>query len=349
MTPEFTLGNEGQLAEEDIATVQPGTNLQLRRDAREMVVAVRSPRRDEILLGATELARQAALETAESSPVGEHLGAVMVAERLVVHRFRSLDAGYPGWVWEVTLARAPRSKKATVSEVDLIPGVGALLAPKWVPWSERLEPSDISRTDVLPYDANDPRLISGFEQVDEEGADVRQIDLIGFGRKRVLSQLGIDQAATRWYDSPAGPVPGLKPSQQCQTCGFLLKLSGSLGTLFGVCANEWSPDDGRAVSLDHGCGAHSETHQSRRRSQWPVVPPRVDDFDLEEIYFERHAAKVEPEEVDTEVADTEDAQTEVVDTEVVDIDAVDGETLVQEPEELVTEELMEESAKESLD
>jgi hypothetical protein len=28
--------------------------------------------------------------------------------------------------------------------------------------------------------------------------------------------------------------------------------------LFGVCANEYAPDDGRVVSLDHGCGAHSE-------------------------------------------------------------------------------------------
>jgi hypothetical protein len=25
-----------------------------------------------------------------------------------------------------------------------------------------------------------------------------------------------------------------------------------MGQLFGVCANEWSPDDGKVVSLDHG-------------------------------------------------------------------------------------------------
>ena len=33
---------------------------------------------------------------------------------------------------------------------------------------------------------------------------------------------------------------------------------GPLGRVFGVCANEFAPDDGRVVSLDHGCGAHSE-------------------------------------------------------------------------------------------
>ena len=29
--------------------------------------------------------------------------------------------------------------------------------------------------------------------------------------------------------------------------------------LFGLCANALSPDDGKVVSMDHGCGAHSET------------------------------------------------------------------------------------------
>jgi hypothetical protein len=31
-----------------------------------------------------------------------------------------------------------------------------------------------------------------------------------------------------------------------------------LRSTFGVCANAISPDDARVVSVDHGCGAHSE-------------------------------------------------------------------------------------------
>jgi hypothetical protein len=31
-----------------------------------------------------------------------------------------------------------------------------------------------------------------------------------------------------------------------------------LGAVFGACANAYSPSDGRIVSYDHGCGAHSE-------------------------------------------------------------------------------------------
>jgi hypothetical protein len=42
------------------------------------------------------------------------------------------------------------------------------------------------------------------------------------------------------------------------SCGFFVPLSGGLGRLFGVCGNAFAPDDGRVVSVDHGCGAHSE-------------------------------------------------------------------------------------------
>ena len=239
-------------------------------------------RRDQVLLEDEATARQAAEETANKGAVGEHLGSVMVGERLALHRFAALDAGYPGWVWEVALARAPRSKTVTVSEVGMYPGASALLAPPWVPWSERLEPGDVSRQDVLAYEANDPRLQAGFEQTAEEGADLRTIDEIGYGRVRVLSQEGTDQAAERWYNGPNGPVPGTKPKAMCGNCGFLVKIAGSLGTMFGACANGWSPDDGTVVSLDHTCGAHSETDQPKHRPQWPVVPSRINDSAIED-------------------------------------------------------------------
>jgi hypothetical protein len=79
-------------------------------------------------------------------------------------------------------------------------------------------------------------------------------------RARVLSAIGRDDTALRWYTSEHGPktplasaAPGL-----CSGCGFLVRLGGPLGRVFGVCANEYAPDDGRVVSVDHGCGAHSE-------------------------------------------------------------------------------------------
>ena len=92
--------------------------------------------------------------------------------------------------------------------------------------------------------------------------DVERQDVLGDRppRARVLSAIGRDDTALRWYTSEHGPrsplanaAPGL-----CSGCGFFVRLGGPLGRVFGVCANEYAPDDGRVVSVDHGCGAHSE-------------------------------------------------------------------------------------------
>lgn len=236
-------------------------------------------------MGAVQIAFDAASEIARPNAVGDPVGVRMVADRVAMHQFECLDPGYPGWLWSVSLSRAPRSEKVVVCELDLLPGEGALLAPEWVPWQERLQPADVSRKDVLPYKAQDDRLMSGFEQSDEGEADATQFDELGLGRERVLSPVGLDEAAKRWYKSERGPENG--PSRQavpaqatCGTCGFLIKLHGSMGSLFGVCANEWSTDDGSVVSYDHACGSHSETDVKKSRPQWPVVDSRLDDYDI---------------------------------------------------------------------
>ena len=44
----------------------------------------------------------------------------------------------------------------------------------------------------------------------------------------------------------------------CGTCGFYLPLAGSLGAGFGACGNEITDTDGQVVSVEYGCGAHSQ-------------------------------------------------------------------------------------------
>ncbi len=56
-----------------------------------------------------------------------------------------------------------------------------------------------------------------------------------------------------------------------------------MGQLFGVCANEWSPDDGKVVSLDHGCGAHSETDVEAHSTDWPAPAPLIDENEVEQV------------------------------------------------------------------
>ncbi|RRC95891.1 DUF3027 domain-containing protein [Schaalia canis] len=244
------------------------------------VARPRKIREDAVLVKSVERAREAALTIARESAVGDHLGFEMVAERLGTHYFASTEAGYVGWRWAVTIARVPRGKTATICEIDLIPGEGSLLAPEWVPWEERLLPEDVSREDVLPYRASDERLDQGYEATGEDADEVLSHEL-GLGRPRVLSAQGRAEAIQRWYASEQGPRRGRLPKATCSTCGFLLKLSGSMRTVFGVCANAWSADDGRVVSLDHSCGSHSETDVPKGGTEWPVRPSRVNDFTVE--------------------------------------------------------------------
>jgi hypothetical protein len=100
------------------------------------------------------------------------------------------------------------------------------------------------------------------------------VDELGLGRARVLSLEGRELAAQRWYDGEQGPDVPLAQSApgRCYGCGFMVRIAGPLSTQFGVCANEFANDDGRVVSFDHGCGAHSEAQL--RKKQLP--PPMAD-------------------------------------------------------------------------
>lgn len=101
---------------------------------------------DAVLAEAVDQARSALAEAAPQEQIGGHLGTVAEGERLVTHRFTAHRPGYRGWDWFVTVARAPRSKKVTVCELGLLPGEGALLAPSWVPWAERVTEDEKAET-----------------------------------------------------------------------------------------------------------------------------------------------------------------------------------------------------------
>ena len=227
---------------------------------------------------AIELARRALEEVTDPITVGEYVAAAPDAERLVTHLFDCTLSGYRGWRWAVTLSRVPRSRTATVCEVELLPGEEALLAPAWVPWAERLEPGDITRSDRLPRKETDERLEPGWEATGED-ADAVALDELDLGRPRVLSAQGVASAAERWYGGDHGPeAEGVRKAHAtCSTCGFFVPMAGALRAIFGVCANEWATDDGSVVSLDHGCGAHSETDLPDQGPEWPINPSRVDD------------------------------------------------------------------------
>jgi hypothetical protein len=216
--------------------------------------------KDAVLVGAVDVARAAAEETAAPTPVGDHLGVDVEGERLVTHRFACLDPAYQGWHWAVTVTRVPRGRTVTVCDSVLLPGPEAVLPKPWVPWSQRLAPGDLGVGDLLPTDADDDRLEPGYAATGDADADEVALWELGLGRPRVLSPLGRDEAVDRWYSGDSGPTAPVAEAApaQCATCGFVTPLAGSLRQVFGVCTNAFSPSDARVVSYDHGCGAHSE-------------------------------------------------------------------------------------------
>lgn len=239
---------------------------------------------DPALAGAVDRAREAAIEQG-GDDVGEYLGFVLEDTRLGTHYFECTNPGYVGWMWAVTVARIPRSRNATVCESALLPGPDALLAKEWVPWADRLSPDDVRPTDRLPYRGDDPRLEPGYTPSGEVATDHVAIVELALNRNRVATRETQDAAAKRWYASNQGPgSSGSKAAgADCQTCGFLVPLSGRLGNLFGVCINEWSPDDGKVVAFDHGCGAHSETDVTHATSEWVQSDPVLDETELEVV------------------------------------------------------------------
>ncbi|MFB6959119.1 DUF3027 domain-containing protein [Streptomyces sp. NPDC056309] len=271
----------------------------------------RSRTPDRLCAEAVDLARAAAEEAAAPGVVGEHAGVLSEGDRVVTHFFECKEFGYRGWRWAVTVARASRAKIVTLDEVVLLPGPDALLAPEWVPWSERLRPGDMGPGDLLPTDAEDLRLEPGYsgedepapnaavsqemaELVEAEDAEVtagppRNLSTVpsrgsisalaqelGMRRARVLSRYGLHVAADRWEEGFGAKTPMAQAAPAaCVSCGFLVPIGGSLGQAFGVCANEFSPADGRVVSLTYGCGGHSEAAVMPKPPQ--PAPPVVDE------------------------------------------------------------------------
>ncbi|MFJ6528663.1 DUF3027 domain-containing protein [Streptomyces longwoodensis] len=279
----------------------------------------RSRTPDRLCAEAVDLARAAAEEAAAPGVVGAHVGTVSEGDRVVTHFFECRELGYRGWRWAVTVARASRAKAVTLDEVVLLPGPDAVLAPEWVPWSERLRPGDMGPGDLLPTDAEDLRLEPGYTGEDEpppnsavsaemadlaeaEDADVTAgppaelptaprrgsiaavAEELGMRRARVLSRYGRHTAADRWEEAFGAKTPMAQAAPAaCLSCGFLVPVGGSLGQAFGVCANEFSPADGRVVSLTYGCGGHSEAAVMPKppRPADPVIDEtRVDPFPL---------------------------------------------------------------------
>lgn len=81
-------------------------------------------------------AEKAAKESAPVGGVGKFLGTVDEEANVVSYRFQASMKEYVGWEWNVVVFQAKKADP-TISEVVLLPGKESIVAPDWVPWSER--------------------------------------------------------------------------------------------------------------------------------------------------------------------------------------------------------------------
>jgi hypothetical protein len=85
-----------------------------------------------------KFALTALLEVTPVTTVGDFVSATDNGEDATTYAFVATMSGYPGWNWTITIAHLP-GEEPTVVESELTPADGALLAPDWIPWSDRMD------------------------------------------------------------------------------------------------------------------------------------------------------------------------------------------------------------------
>ena len=107
-------------------------------------------------------AEKAAKEFAPTGGVGKFLGTVDEETNVVSYRFQANMKEYLGWEWNVVVFQAKKAAP-TVSEVVLLPGKESIVAPDWVPWSERRAELDKSEDKDLT--------VADLEETEDSKAD----------------------------------------------------------------------------------------------------------------------------------------------------------------------------------
>ena len=107
-------------------------------------------------------AEKAAKESAPIGGVGKFLGTVDEETNVVSYRFQANMKEYLGWEWNVVVFQAKKADP-TVSEVVLLPGKESIVAPDWVPWSERRAELDKSEAKDLT--------VADLEETEDSKAD----------------------------------------------------------------------------------------------------------------------------------------------------------------------------------
>lgn len=109
----------------------------------------------------------------ENLSVGPFIEIIDEGDDTFSYLFKSELKGYVDWRWSVTIYQ-PEGVEPTLSEFVLLPGSESLVAPDWIPWSERLADYKALQLELERQAALDAE--EGEEQEDEE--DDVEIELV---------------------------------------------------------------------------------------------------------------------------------------------------------------------------
>ncbi len=118
-----------------------------------------------------EIARAAAIENAGAKAVSNFVELIDEGDGAFSFVFEANLEGYQGWLWSVTLFDGG-DKEPTISEVVLLPSEKALLAPAWVPWSERLADWKALQVELEAQAALDAQEAADSSENEEEPDDL---------------------------------------------------------------------------------------------------------------------------------------------------------------------------------
>lgn len=117
-----------------------------------------------------DLARSALLEITGAETIGGYAGEKDEGDGAVSVLFESAMPGYPGWKWTVSIAHV-EGAEPTVLEAELMPDEGALLAPDWVPWSDRLADYKAAQEALDGAEVVDDASDDEFDDADDDVVD----------------------------------------------------------------------------------------------------------------------------------------------------------------------------------
>lgn len=124
-------------------------------------------------------AYNAAVEASTRNAVGFFIDSIEEDEGVVTYLFEGKLKGYVGWRWSVSVFQGDENSPATISEVLLVPGPESLIAPDWVPWSERLADYKALQAELeaqAALDAEDAEDAEDGEELDDDSDDAEEVE-----------------------------------------------------------------------------------------------------------------------------------------------------------------------------